>query len=483
MATLAIKSGTTAIAGSVVKGSFSYFSANTTTDLGPTDVTGFYSGVDAPEGGYTLYQIGGSGGWTAQVATDRTSLDSILILAGATGSTIDQRITWATNTNSVFINSGTTIAPLASYFVGGNFTTFTGTSQNYLIKLNSDGSKDTSFNIGSGFNNNVRRILRQSDGKILAVGDFTTFTGATQNRLIRLNTDGSKDTSFNMGSGFNGIAAFMEPQSDGKILVGGAFTTFNGATENRLIRLNSDGSKDTSFNIGSGFNNVVYSVAVQSDGKILVGGDFTTFTGATQNRLIRLNSDGSKDTSFNVGSGFSGTTSNTFVNSVVVQSDGKILAGGAFTTFTGQTNNKMIRLNSDGSKDTSFNIGTGFGTGVNYIQLITLQSDGKILPAGGYTTFSGQTQRFYVRLNSDGSKDTSFDIGTGFSTNTYATLVQSDGTILVGGAFTGATGTANIRMIRLNSNGSKDTSFNIGSGFSKSSPTVFDAVYWIESGV
>ena len=115
MATLVIKSGTTAIAGSTVKGSFSYFSANTTTDLGPTDVTGFYSGVDAPSGGYTVYQIGGTNGWTARVATDTTQLNSILISAGAIGSTLDERITWATNTNSVFINSGAT-AP--TYTIG-----------------------------------------------------------------------------------------------------------------------------------------------------------------------------------------------------------------------------------------------------------------------------------------------------------------------------------------------------------------------------
>ena len=116
MATLIIKSGTTAIAGSTVKGSFSYFSANTTTDLGPTSSTGFYSGVDAPSGGYTVYQIGGPSGWNARVATGTAQLNSILISAGGTGSTVDQNITWATNTNSVYINSGSTSSP--TYTVG-----------------------------------------------------------------------------------------------------------------------------------------------------------------------------------------------------------------------------------------------------------------------------------------------------------------------------------------------------------------------------
>jgi hypothetical protein len=114
MSTLVIKSGTTAIAGAIVKGNFSYFSANTTTDLGPTSSTGLYSGVDAPSGGYTVYRIGGPDGWTARVATNTTSLNSILISYGATGTTLDQRITWATNTDSVFINSGAT----ATYTIG-----------------------------------------------------------------------------------------------------------------------------------------------------------------------------------------------------------------------------------------------------------------------------------------------------------------------------------------------------------------------------
>ena len=114
MSTLIIKSGTTSIAGAIVKGNFSYFSANTTTDLGPTSSTGLYSGVDAPSGGYTVYRIGGPDGWTARVATDTTSLNSILISYGATGTTLDQRITWATNTDSVFINSGAT----STYTIG-----------------------------------------------------------------------------------------------------------------------------------------------------------------------------------------------------------------------------------------------------------------------------------------------------------------------------------------------------------------------------
>ena len=330
--------------------------------------------------------------------------------------------------------------------VGGWFTTFTGSSQNRLIRLNSDGSKDTSFDIGSGFNNDVESIAIQSDGKILVGGRFTTFTGSSQNRLIRLNSDGSKDTSFDIGSGFNSIlVASIAIQSDGKILVGGSFTTFTGSSQNKLIRLNSDGSKDSTFNIGSGFNSEVNSVAIQSDGKILAGGAFTTFSGGSQNQLIRLNSDGSKDSTLDVGNGF-----NNRLYVIAIQSDGKILVGGSFTTFTGSSQNYFIRLNSDGSKDTSFDIGTGFN---NYIESIAIQSDGKILVGGYYTTYQGLTQNYFIRLNSDGSKDTSFDIGTGFNEEVDDIAIQSDGKILAGGWFTTFAGSSQNRFIRLNTDG------------------------------
>jgi len=118
MPTLIIKSGTTAIAGATVKGSFSYFSGSTK-DLGPTSSTGFYAGIDAPVFGYTVYQIGGPSGWNARVATGTTQLNSILISAGGTGSTVDQNITWATNTNSVYINSGATTVSVGQSALGG----------------------------------------------------------------------------------------------------------------------------------------------------------------------------------------------------------------------------------------------------------------------------------------------------------------------------------------------------------------------------
>jgi surface protein len=110
MSTIIIKAGTTDIQGSTVKGGFSYYSGDTTHNLGASSSTGFYSGVNAPDNGFAIYQIGGLQGVTVRIANNTSELNVILKDAGATGSTVDQNITWATNTGSMYINSGTTLA-------------------------------------------------------------------------------------------------------------------------------------------------------------------------------------------------------------------------------------------------------------------------------------------------------------------------------------------------------------------------------------
>ena len=341
--------------------------------------------------------------------------------------------------------------------LGGNFTVYNGVIENRIIRLNADGTKDTTFITGTGFNSTVRSIVVQTDGKILVEGHFTTYNGVTENRIIRLNPDGTKDTSFITGIGFNDAVTSITVQTDGKILVGGSFTAYNGVADKYIIRLNADGTKDTSFMTGTGFNGTVASTAVQTDGKILVGGDFTSYNGLTENRIIRLNADGTKDTSFTTGTEF-----NDRVLSIAIQTDGKILVVGSFTAYNGVTENRIIRLNSGGAKDTTFTTGTGLNNGVNSI---TLQTDGKILLGGAFTAYNGVTENYIIRLNSSGTKDTTFTTGTGFSGTVISTAVQTDGKILVGGLFTSYNGVTENRIIRLNSNGTRHITFTTGTGF------------------
>jgi len=347
--------------------------------------------------------------------------------------------------------------------------------------LPSDGTEDITFynSLGTSFvNGNININTTQSDGKILVAGSFTTFNGNTRNRLVRLNANGTEDTDFytNLGTGFGGTEIkSVVVQSDGKILVAGWFTTFNGNTRNRLVRLNANGTEDTDFytNLGTGFDlgNGLDRVVVQSDGKILAGGDFADLNGNTRNGLVRLNANGTEDTDFytNLGTAFNG-----LIKSIVVQPDGKILVGGWFDTFNGNSRNYLVRLNANGTEDTDFytNLGTAFD---NYVYSTYLQLDGKILIGGAFTDLNGNTRERIVRLNTDGTEDTDFYtnlgptmLGQGLSNLVRALAIQSDNKILVGGDFQTLNGNSRKQLIRLNTDGTEDTDFytNLGSSFS-----------------
>tara|TARA_R110000772_G_C13299750_1_gene438779 strand:- start:947 stop:2815 length:1869 start_codon:yes stop_codon:yes gene_type:complete len=332
-------------------------------------------------------------------------------------------------------------------------------------------------NIGTGFDDYIYSIAKQSDGKFIIVGAFEAFEGSTRNGIVRLNSDGTEDTSFNtnIGTGFrNGTFRSFQydvvVQSDGKILVGGNFDSLNGTARKRLVRLNSNGTVDTSFytNLGTSFSSLyVRRMAIQSDGKIVVVGRFSYFNGNTRRYIIRLNSNGTEDTSFytNLGTGF--TNAGLGMSTVAIQSDGKIIVGGSNTTFNGNTRKYVVRLNSNGTEDTSFytNLGTSFGGPGSYtirVDNIKIQSDGKILVGGAFDTFNGNTRKMLVRLNSNGTEDTSFytNLGSGFTYSVNTITIQSDGKILVGGAFSTFNGySGNKRLVRLNSNGTLDTAF------------------------
>ena len=343
--------------------------------------------------------------------------------------------------------------------VGGDFTTLRGQTRDYIGRLNADGSLDHSFNPRAGasaYVASVSSLAVQADGKILAGGAFTTLRRQPRNWIGRLNADGSLDSSFNPGAddglvpGVNSLAV----QADGKILVGGDFLTLAGQTRNYIGRLNADGSVDTSFNPGlrgiynthSGITNgFVNCIAVQADGKILVGGYFAGLDGQA-NCLGRLNANGSLDSSFNPGA-------NAEAFSLAVQADGKILVGGAFDTLGGQTRNCLGRLNADGSLDSSFNPGAS-----SYVYSLAVQADGKILVGGDFSTLGGQTRDYIGRLNADGSLDSSFNPGAGgLVANShpfvYSLAVQADGKILVGGGFTTLGGQTRNNIGRLNNTG------------------------------
>ena len=251
------------------------------------------------------------------------------------------------------------------YYIGGDFNTYATNTNPYFRVLNSSGSQASNFNQGSGLNGTVYTYSIQSDDKLVLGGIFLNYSGSSQPYITRINTNGTRDTTFNIGTGFNSGVVTLGIDSLGRIIAGGSLSSYSGSTQNRITRINSNGTRDTTFNIGTGFgNNSVTSLAIQTDGKIIAGGSFTSYSGSSTNRIIRLNTNGTIDATFNVGTGFNGEVSNITLDPETQ----KILIGGGFTTYSGSTVNRIARLNTNGTRDTTFvPTGSGFNNVVRII--------------------------------------------------------------------------------------------------------------------
>jgi uncharacterized delta-60 repeat protein len=411
------------------------------------------------------------------------------------------------------------LEPDGQIVAGGDFLEYNGANvPDWLIRLNANGSRAASFNgTNLGFNSVVRTLALEPDGQVLAGGYFGSYNNVNgPSYLTRLNPDGSRANeafippgvtytwsngatgptlsvtqpglyqamatsggcvaysnvvrvdatpvvmvqlmpvgpislpvggsqvltaaatlpAFNPGgTGFSSGVRAIVVQLDGRIVVGGFFTTYNGLdVPDNLVRLMPDGSVDPSFNPGgSGLDGQgVLTLALEVDGQILVGGDFFNYNGINvPNRLLRLSPDGSRNLGFNPGgSGF-----DLSVSALLVQPDGRILAGGSFTTYNGaNVPDCLLRLLPNGTLDSSF-MASSNGLNLSVLAL-GLEADGQVVVGGRFTAYNGDLAApdCLLRLNSDGSWDHSYNAGgSGLDERVYALLVLPDGKVLAGG--------------------------------------------------
>lgn len=341
----------------------------------------------------------------------------------------------------------------------------------------SPGTLDPTFAAGASANGAFNALALQANGQVLVAGSFTTFRGTSRNCIARLNTDGSLD-SLNPGvafSGYNGAAPTVQAlavQDDGKILAAGSFSVPAQSGGAGVVRFNADGSVDPTFNVGAGVVDdggsvgTAYTLTVLTSGQILVGGAFVTFNGVDTAGLVRLNTDGSVDTTFNPGG--TGIAANDYgqdVRSVVVAGGGAILIGGHFSAYDSQAAGSVARLNADGTPDATFDAGDGADDGGVYA--VAVQSNGQALVGGGYNDFDGVDTNHLVRLNTDGSLDTSYDVTGGnlFVGEIDALTVQPDGSLLAGGVFLTQGGLVNSPhngLARFLVDGTQDATFDSG---------------------
>jgi len=407
--------------------------------------------------------------YTLQYSICLASNPSICDTATVTVTVADRVITtpeiaFAIRANNVVIESQ--FQSTGKIIIVGAFTKYNNVDAKHLMRLNTDLTHDTSFLALGSLPYEPEDFKVLSNDKIIVVGTFISINGVpTARGIARLNADGTVDTSFNVGgtgltTGSDRIMS-CAVQSDGKILLGGGFIrSYNGIPTRNMIRLNSDGTLDTSFvypytetpsTMGS-----IHKMVVQPDGKILVTGNNSKSVDALGNangqpHIFRLNSDGSLDSTFtttfldtrhrddNVCSSCINPVQN-----MVLQPDGKIIIVGAFVSFHDvRRKNHIVRLNSDGTLDTTFQTNPLSTTSNRAVKDAVIEPSGKIIIGGEFTTYSGATANKLVRLNANGTVDATFSSGGGPTHNNpifgiplvYDLNRQADGKVIVSGSF------------------------------------------------
>ncbi len=367
-----------------------------------------------------------------------------------------------------------TLLPDGSYVMNFSIDALNDQPAGAIIKFLADGTLDTSFKFTSDYDF-VATAAALSDGRLIVAAEKYVY-GMKEfaQHILRLNTDGSIDPTFNSADATTTLSANPSPynfnvevrtiviQPDGKILLAGFFGAFGGSAHPGIARLLPDGTLDSGFapitlqfDPGGPGHGLWAKPAIQTDGKILIAGDFNGLNGVAAPGVARLNSNGTLDGTFNA-NGFTRFSFNFPIRGVVVQTDGKIIVGGKFNVTGGAQGVPLLRLNSNGSLDPAYAHPT---INFNRIRNLALQPDGKAV------ALSTSVYRF----NIDGSLDSTFSQPVLLDTNNnlippegFTLNLQSDGRILIGGLFNevaNPTGPALPRwsVARFNSDGTLDT--------------------------
>ena len=289
-----------------------------------------------------------------------------------------------------------------------------------------------------------------NSGKILVAGLFDSVNGIGSTNIVRLNAaDGAVDTTFDIGSGANNLIRDVAIEPSGKVVIGGEFTEFNGTNRSFVARLNFDGTLDTTFDPGVGPNGPVRALIVQGDGKVIIGGDFLGIRipangcrspECRRQRRYNVQFGGNHHLGIGVRSDLADQWSDIGWRPVQA-SDQNPQQGQTVTTWR-----NLVRINNDGSLDRSFAPSQGAN---DFVTSVAVQRDGLILAAGGFTDYNGIVRNRIVRVRADGSIDNTINLGRGANNFIAAMRLELDEDILIGGEFTEFDGTPLNRVARL----------------------------------
>ncbi|MCB9092345.1 MAG: delta-60 repeat domain-containing protein [Halobacteriovoraceae bacterium] len=289
-------------------------------------------------------------------------------------------------------------------YLAGSFTKYRNTLVNRVVRLHPDGSIDPDFNIGSGFNGSVFALLLDKENDSIFIGGaFTTYNGSNEKYALSLNIlDGSINTNFYTGAGFNGAVHDIKFDfSSDQLLVGGLFTSYNNIINNYIVRLYTDGTYDSSFITGEGFNNAVNDIELANNGStdIYIAGKFTTYQGITAQRIIKINSSGQIQYDFDTT-----IAANNEVYDLEVLSDGRLLIAGSFITYGSSDANRICKVNTNGTIDNTFRKGSQFDGIVVDIDIL-IDGSQRVFAGGSFTQYNGITRDSIARITNSGTLD------------------------------------------------------------------------------
>ncbi|MEZ5424259.1 MAG: FG-GAP-like repeat-containing protein [Pyrinomonadaceae bacterium] len=405
----------------------------------------------------------------------------------------DPTFTQANIGNNTLIFAGMALLPDGGFYAAINYYgPFSHTA--YVAKFSASGTSDPnwtgpSFGPGIGFGSEAVALSTRADGSVYVAGNFSSVNGVNQGGLVRLLPTGNVDLTFAPST--TTYCRGVSTVAGDKVLYSESNSAFPGnrirrlnadgtsdptfvvdmnvapvvnkwvldsneqaifSTGNELVRLLPNGPPDTSFSTDLGLFGSIKAIARQADGKIILAGDFSKYDGVASAGLVRVNSDGTLDTSFNAGTGFDVSPTK-----LLSQPDGKVLAIGTFTTYSGVSVPRIVRIDADGSLDTGFSVALNAGSSVNAVDLL---ADGRIYIAGEFTSIGGTPRVGVARLHADGSLDTAFNALVGGTPIITAVVSQQDGKVLIGGSFLGIGGANRQGFARVDANGAVDMAFN-----------------------
>lgn len=326
-----------------------------------------------------------------------------------------------------------------SVIIVGSFTEYNNVDANRVLRLDKNGAIDNTFwtNIGNGTgaDADIYAVKVLNDGRILLGGNFTTFNGNTLPKLVLLNANGTTDLSFSpSGVGFNGAVLALEEQADGQLLVGGEFTSFNGSTNvGYFARMNTDGSLEAGFgSIDGGADFYVWDIEIQpSDNKILISGEFNFYGSSGATGIARLETNGTIDPTFNSADGVGGAAPAVF--DMALLPDERVLIGGEFNAYNSNSVNNVALILQDGEFDASFTPGDGADGGVN---AVAITADNKFMLGGNFNNYDNNAASKLVKTHTDGSYDNTFPTNSGANQNIDDIIITSTTSLLIAGSFT-----------------------------------------------